>query len=41
MKAKNDAPIWVKEHPVLTRKDNRGRRVERVPFAWRRGQVVG
>jgi ParB-like chromosome segregation protein Spo0J len=33
--------VWDKQHPVLTRKDNRGRRVERVPFAWRRGQVVG
>jgi hypothetical protein len=32
--------VWNKEHPVLTRKDNRGRRVERVPFAWWRGQVV-
>lgn len=32
--------VWDKQHPVLTRKDNRGRRVERVAFAWRRGQVV-
>ena len=32
--------VWDKQHPVLTRKDNRGRRVERVAFAWWRGQVV-
>ncbi|HOI54894.1 MAG TPA: ParB N-terminal domain-containing protein [Phycisphaerae bacterium] len=36
----SQAIVWDKQHPVLTRKDNRGRRVERVPFAWWRGQVV-
>ena len=33
------AIIWDKEHPVLTRKDKMGRRVERVGFAWERGKV--
>ena len=33
----SQAIIWVKEHPVLTGKDNRGTRVERVKFAWERG----
>ena len=33
--------IWVKEHPVLTRKDRMGSRVERVGFAWERGKVLG
>ena len=32
--------VWDKQHPVLTRKDNRGRRVERVTFAWWRGKIV-
>jgi len=31
--------VWVKEHPVLTRKDSRGSRVERVGFGWERGKV--
>jgi hypothetical protein len=31
--------IWDKQHPVLTRKDRMGRRVERVGFAWERGKV--
>jgi DNA modification methylase len=35
----SQAIIWVKEHPVLTRKDGRGTRVERVGFAWERGAV--
>ncbi|MCC6902531.1 MAG: recombinase family protein [Polyangiaceae bacterium] len=35
----SQAIIWVKEHPVLTRKDGRGSRVERVRFAWERGKV--
>ena len=35
------AIIWVKEHPVLTRKDRMGSRVERVGFTWVRGKVVG
>lgn len=30
----SQAIIWVKEHPVLTRKDRRGSRVERVAFRW-------
>jgi DNA modification methylase len=33
----SQAIIWVKEHPVLTRKDRSATRVERVGFAWRRG----
>jgi hypothetical protein len=33
----SQAVIWVKEHPVLTRKDRMGRRVERVGFAWGEG----
>jgi len=33
------AIIWVKQHPVLTRKDSRGSRVERVGFGWERGKV--
>ncbi|MDW8265868.1 MAG: hypothetical protein RMJ52_11105 [Gemmataceae bacterium] len=35
----SQAIIWVKEHPVLTRKDERGSRVERVGFGWERGKV--
>lgn len=31
--------IWDKQHPVLTRKDRMGSRVERVPFAWERGKA--
>jgi DNA modification methylase len=26
--------VWDKQHPVLTRKDSRGSRVERVMFGW-------
>jgi len=37
----SQAIIWDKEHPVLTRKDRMGSRVERVGFAWERGKVVG
>jgi hypothetical protein len=37
----SQAVIWVKEHPVLTRKDRMGSRVEPVGFAWERGKVVG
>jgi DNA modification methylase len=33
--------VWDKQHPVLTRKDRMGSRVERVRFAWKRGKVVG
>ncbi len=32
--------VWDKQHPVLTRKDRMGSRVERVSFAWERGKVV-
>ncbi len=32
--------VWVKEHPVLTRKDSRGSRVERVGFGWERGKAL-
>lgn len=35
----SQAIIWVKDHPVLTRKDRMGTRVERVRFAWERGVV--
>ena len=35
----SQAIIRVRAHPVLTRKDNRGTRVERVTFAWERGTV--
>lgn len=35
----SQAIIWVKEHPVLTRKDRMGSRVERVRFAWERGKL--
>ena len=35
----SQAIIWVKEHPVLTRKDRMGTRVERVGFRWERGKV--
>jgi hypothetical protein len=35
----SQAIIWDKQHPVLTRKDRMGRRVERVRFAWERGKV--
>jgi len=31
--------VWDKQHPVLTRKDRMGRRVERVGFHWRLGVV--
>lgn len=31
--------VWDKQHPVLTRKDRMGRRVERLGFAWRRSAV--
>jgi len=31
--------IWDKQHPVLTRKDRMGSRVERVSFAWERGMI--
>ena len=31
--------VWDKQHPVLTRKDSRGSRVERVGFAWEKGKV--
>ena len=31
--------VWDKQHPVLTRKDRMGTRVERVGFAWERGKV--
>ncbi len=37
----SQAIVWVEKHPVLTRKDRMGRRVERVRFAWERGKVVG
>ena len=37
----SQALIWDKQHPVLTRKDRMGSRVERVGFAWERGKVVG
>ena len=35
----NQAIIWDKQHPALTRKDTMGSRVERVGFAWQRGKV--
>ncbi len=35
----SQAIICFKEHPVLTRKDRMGTRVERVGFAWERGKV--
>mgnify|MGYP005841525695 CR=1 FL=1 len=35
----SQAIIWVKEHPVLTRKDRIDSRMERVEFAWERGKV--
>ncbi len=31
--------VWDKQHPVLTRKDGKGSRVERVVFEWKRGKV--
>jgi len=31
--------VWDKQHPVLTRKDGMGSRVERVGFGWKRGIV--
>jgi hypothetical protein len=31
--------VWDKQHPVLTRKDGRGTRVERVAFTWERGKI--
>lgn len=36
----SQAIIWVKEHPVLTRKDRMGSRVERVGFAWERSALA-
>lgn len=36
----SQAIIWDKMHPVLTRKDKMGSRVERVEFAWGWGKVV-
>jgi hypothetical protein len=35
----SQAIIWHKMHPVLTRKDRSATRVERVGFAWERGNV--
>lgn len=35
----SQAIIWVKEHPVLTRKDERGSGVKRMGFAWEQGGV--
>jgi len=35
----SQAIIWVKEHPVLTRKDRMGSRVEKIEFTWERGKV--
>jgi hypothetical protein len=32
--------VWDKQHPVLTRKDRRDSRVERVGFAWERGKIT-
>jgi DNA modification methylase len=32
--------VWDKQHPVLTRKDRMGSRVERVGFAWKRGTLT-
>jgi DNA modification methylase len=32
--------VWDKQHPVLTRKDLRGSRVERVAFVWERGEII-
>ena len=37
----SQAVIWHKMHPVLTRTDRMGRRLERVSFAWERGKVAG
>jgi hypothetical protein len=37
----SQAIIWVKEHPLLTRKDRMGTCVEQVGFAWERGRVAG
>ena len=31
--------VWDKQHPVLTRKDRMGTRVERIRFAWESGKV--
>ncbi len=31
--------VWDKQHPVLSRKDSMGSRVEKVGFAWERGKV--
>jgi len=36
----SQAIVWDKQHPVLTRKDRMGSRVERVGFAWERGTIV-
>ena len=35
----SQAIIWDKQHPVLTRKDSMGSRVEKVAFAWERGKL--
>jgi hypothetical protein len=35
----SQAIIRVKEHPVLTHKDSRGSRVERIGFAWERRKI--
>jgi DNA modification methylase len=35
----SQAIIWHKLHPVLTRKDRMGSRVESIAFAWERGKV--
>ncbi len=36
----SQAIIWDKQHPVLTRKDRMGSRVERVGFGWERGTLL-
>jgi DNA modification methylase len=36
----NQAVIWSRMHPVLTRKDRMGRRVTRAGFAWERGLLA-
>ena len=37
----SQAIIWVKEHPVLTRKDRMGSGMDRVGSAWARAKVAG
>jgi len=37
----SQAIIWIKEHPVLTRKDRMSTRVEAVGFGWGRGKILG